>query len=353
MVSPQTNRALRFNRIGGDLFVDEEEIPPPPSNELLVKVHAASVNPVDIQLWRSGLVGVVAGNKGMGRDFSGTVVAVGSDVKGWKEGEDIFGLLFHVFGQGTFSQYINVNPASDPVAKKPTSLTHEQASSIPLVAMTAFSCLEWLPQLLPSSTSSRKVAIRGASGGTGMWLVQLAKVVYDCHVTAICSTRNAEFVRELGADQVIDYTKEDVASALGSQRTLTKQDYDLIVDCVGGTDLLSTYPQIVNPKGAYVTIVGDKTNVKTIGGPITYFTSPGQIWRYIHGWIWGPRYGCIALYMKTAYVEQVARLADRGEVKVEIQEVIEGAFDEREGWRKAIKLMEEGRVRGKVVLAIP
>lgn len=76
--------------------MNEEEIAPLPSSKLLVKVHSASINPVDIQLWRSGLVGVVAGDKGMGRDFSGTVVAVGSNVKGWKEGDDIFGLLFHV-----------------------------------------------------------------------------------------------------------------------------------------------------------------------------------------------------------------------------------------------------------------
>lgn len=78
--------------------MSEEEIPPLPSSELLVKVRLASINPVDIQLWRSGLVGVVAGDKGMGRDFSGTVIAVGSKVNGWKEGDDIFGLLFHVVG---------------------------------------------------------------------------------------------------------------------------------------------------------------------------------------------------------------------------------------------------------------
>lgn len=78
--------------------MNEEELPPLPASELLVKVHSASINPVDIQLWRSGLVGVVAGDKGMGRDFSGTVVAIGSNVKSWKEGDDIFGLLFHVVG---------------------------------------------------------------------------------------------------------------------------------------------------------------------------------------------------------------------------------------------------------------
>ena len=90
-----------------------------------------------------------------------------------------------------------------------------------------------------------------------------------------------------------------------------------------------------------------------MGGPVTYFSNPIQILRYIKGWIWGPRYACVSLLTSSGYLEKVVGLAERGEVKVEIQEVIEGAFDEREGWRKAIEAMEGKRVRGKVVLAIP
>jgi NADPH:quinone reductase-like Zn-dependent oxidoreductase len=96
MALPAVNKALRFSSLGGDLEILEKDVPPLPPDEILVKVHAASINPCDIQLWRSGLVAVVAGDKGMGKDFSGTVVAVGSGVKGWAEGDDIFGLLFHV-----------------------------------------------------------------------------------------------------------------------------------------------------------------------------------------------------------------------------------------------------------------
>jgi NADPH:quinone reductase-like Zn-dependent oxidoreductase len=96
MVLPTINKALRYSSLGGDLEIFEKDIPLLPANEILVKVHAASINPCDIQLWRSGLVAVVAGDKGMGKDFSGTVVAAGSGVKGWAEGDEIFGLLFHV-----------------------------------------------------------------------------------------------------------------------------------------------------------------------------------------------------------------------------------------------------------------
>ncbi|KAF8865221.1 quinone oxidoreductase [Acephala macrosclerotiorum] len=285
----------------------------------------------------------------MGRDFSGTVVEVGANTKRWNPGDDIFGMLLGVFGGGTFSEYISVNPASNPMAKKPNCLTHDQAASIPLVTLTAYACLEWLP---PPTGSRRKVIVRGASGGTGMWLVQLAKVAFDCHVVAICSNKNASFVKDLGADEVIDYTSQDIVSILEARRAAGGQ-FDLLVDCVGGTELLGSYERLLHTKGAYVTIVGDKTDVKSLGGPITYFNTPAQVIRYIKGWIWGPRYACVSLVTKSEYLEKIVSLAERGEVRAEVQEVIEGAFDERQAWKKATKAMEEKRTRGKIVLAIP
>jgi NADPH:quinone reductase-like Zn-dependent oxidoreductase len=186
MSIPSVYNALRYTGPGGELQLTEKEVLPLPPNEVLVKVKAASINPVDIQLWRSGLVAVVSGDKGLGRDFSGTVVSVGKDVKGWTEGDDIFGLLFEAvsqrytvlaisanrflqLGQTTLSQYIHIDPAKTPVAKKPNCFSHEAAAAIPLVALTAYACLDWLP---PAGTAQRKVVVRGASGGTGSWLVQ-------------------------------------------------------------------------------------------------------------------------------------------------------------------------------------
>ncbi|KAH8813094.1 chaperonin 10-like protein [Xylogone sp. PMI_703] len=350
MPRPEINKALRFTAIAGDLEITEQVINPLPANELLVRVRAASINPVDIQLWRSGLVGVVAGDKGMGRDFAGIIVEVGRDVKGWAEGDEVFGLLFHVFGQGTFGEYINVNPSSDPIVRKPASLEFEAAASAPLVSLTAFACLDWMP---PAIGSQRKVIVRGASGGAGSWVVQLAKTAYDCHVTAICSARNVDYVKKLGANEVIDYSSESVIDALLEKRS-SSNEYDLLVDCVGGPELLGVYPQILHNKGAYVTVVGDKTNPRHIGGPMTYFTHPSQIIRYIKGWIWGPRYACISMAMKSEYLEKVASLFEQGELQFPIQEVIKDAFDEeRQGWRRAIELIESRRIQGKVVLEIP
>lgn len=98
MSVPYVYNALRFTGVAGDLQLTEKEVLPLPANEVLVKVKAASINPVDIQLWRAGLLAMASGDKGMGRDFSGTVVSVGTNVKGWAEGDDIFGLLFEAVG---------------------------------------------------------------------------------------------------------------------------------------------------------------------------------------------------------------------------------------------------------------
>jgi len=180
----------------------------------------------------------------------------------------------------------------------------------------------------------------------------VAKVAFDCHVTAICSAKNADYVRKLGADEVIDYTSQDIVQRLESTRS-TGQQYDLIVDCVGGTELFGSYTQLLNPKGAYVTIVGDKSDVKTLGGPVTYVTSPVQIIRYLKGYIFGPRYACVSFLTNSSLLNNVVGLGERGELQVEIQEVISGALDaETQGWKRAIELIESKRIRGKVVLSI-
>ncbi|KAH8596574.1 quinone oxidoreductase [Bisporella sp. PMI_857] len=288
----------------------------------------------------------------MGKDFSGTVVSVGQDVKRFTEGDDVYGLLFEVvYFSRTFSEFIHLDPSKTPVVKKPAILTHEAAASIPLVGLTAYSCLGWLPL---STSNQLKVVIRGASGGTGSWITQIAKIAYGCHVTAICSAKNADYVKELGADEVIDYTSQDVVKSLLSNQASTGK-YDLIVDCVGGTDFFESnaYVQLLNPKGGYVTIVGDRNDVKKFGGPITYLTNPAQVIRYIKGWIWGPRYACVSLSTDPKFLTQISNLAERGQIHVEIQEVIPSALSSSpDSWKHAVSLIESARIRGKVVLSI-
>lgn len=329
-------------------------------NDVLVKVHAAAINPVDIQLWGNSLIGLLAGRKekGIGRDYAGTITAVGSALQRssqWETGDRVFGLCNRPMGEGTFTQYLKIAPASEPLARMPKVWSFEEAASVPLVVLTAFACLDWLP---PESKSpngkSRRVIVSGASGGVGMWAVQLAKKAYGCHVTGICSGRNAEFVKSLAADEVIDYSKQDVAATLLASRPEGKK-YDLYVDCVGGTQMFEHWHDLLHKDAAYITIVGDKTSRTAIGGPLTYFTYPSQIWRHIYGYLFGPKYANVLLYQKGELLEQVARLADDDGMHVVLQDIVKGilsASGHVDAWEKVKRYMVEGRVRGKVVVRI-
>jgi NADPH:quinone reductase-like Zn-dependent oxidoreductase len=156
--------------------------------------------------------------------------------------------------EGTFTHYLAISPTTEPIAKKPATLSHTDASAIPLVVLTAFACLDWLPEPAKSPNSSqRRVVVSGASGGVGMWCVQLAKKIYRCHVIGICSSRNAEFVRALGADEVIDYGVQDVASTL-LERRIEGRKYDLYVDCVGGTEMFDYWVSYFLPSFLFLSL---------------------------------------------------------------------------------------------------
>ena len=243
----------------------------------------------------------------------------------------------------------------EPVAKMPRAWGFEQAASVPLVVLTAFACLDWLPVESKSPNGrERRVVVGGASGGVGMWVVQLAKKVYGCHVTAICSGRNVDFVRGLSADEVIDYAKQDVAETLLASKPEGRK-YDLYVDCVGGTQMFEHWYKLLHNDAAYITIVGDKTSRTAMGGPLTYFTYPSQIWRHVYGYFVGPRYANVLLYQKSDLLKQVAQLADSQDVQVVVQDAVKGILSEAEHvhvWEKVKGYMVEGRVRGNIVVLI-
>jgi NADPH:quinone reductase-like Zn-dependent oxidoreductase len=239
---PENNTSLTYTQPSTPPHLTHTPLSEPGPNEILVKIHAAAINPVDIQLWGNPVIGWLAGKKekGIGRDYSGEIVAIGEELrKGgkWNVGDEVYGLCNRATGEGTFTQYLSVVPG-EPIAKKPKSLNHQEAAAIPLVVLTAFACLDWLPTETQSPNVKRRVIVSGASGGVGIWCVQLAKKLYDCHVIGICSGRNADFVKSLGADEVIDYGTQDVAKALLDGRPEGKK-YDLYIDCVGGTEMFN------------------------------------------------------------------------------------------------------------------
>lgn len=220
-------KAVRYKRYGSPdvLEYTEVEKPTPHADEVLIKIQAAAANPLDWHYMRGApfifrLVEMgfpKPKNPKLGADLAGVVEAVGSSVTQFRVGDAVFGDA-SMIGLGAFAEYICV-PAS-VVILKPTMLSFEEAAAVPVAALTALQGLRDAGGI----QAGHKVLVNGASGGVGSFAVQIAKA-FGAEVTGVCSTRNLELVRSIGADAVIDYTREDFAK-MGKR-------YDLIFDAVG------------------------------------------------------------------------------------------------------------------------
>jgi len=247
-------KAARYHCYGGPEVVKVEDAakPVPADDEVLVRVHAAGLNPLDWHYMRGKpyLVRLSGGfgrpkDPGLGVDFSGTVEAVGQDVTRFRPGDEVFGAR-----SGAFAEYLTVSETRN-VLPKPERLSFEQAAGVGVAAVTALQALRDKGELQPGQT----VLINGASGGVGSFAVQIAKAM-GAQVTGVCSTRNVELVRSIGADRVVDYTREDFTE--GTER------YDLVVDMVGNHPF-GKIRGVLEPEGRYV-IVGSKSDNRWIGG---------------------------------------------------------------------------------------
>ena len=226
------------------LQLKEVEKPTPKDNEVLIRIHAASVVYGDLALV-TGKPFVARLSSGLrkpkyqipGIDVAGRVEAVGSNVKQFQPGDEVFGDLSES-GFGGFAE--NACPRENALALKPTNLTWEEAAAVPQAALVALQGLRDEGQIQPG----QRVLINGASGGNGTFAVQIAKS-FGAEVTGVCSTASLDMVRSIGADHVIDYTQEDF--------TQNEQRYDLILDIVANRSV-SDYVRALSPKGVYVAV---------------------------------------------------------------------------------------------------
>jgi reticulon-4-interacting protein 1, mitochondrial len=307
----------------------------PAPHYLLIRTHAAALNPADIQLMNSPIWSLpyLSHPKVPCADFSGTVLAAGEGTSFQKD-DEVFG--FHLTpGQGgTLAEVLHIKEggpsgAGATIVKKPNDWTHAQAASLPLVWLTARTCIELCEPYVKKDMG--KIVVLGGSSGVGMYVVYLAKE-RGWEVLASCSGRNGEFVKTMGASQIVDYTSENVVERVRSFRP------DAIVDCVGGTDCLG----ITN---RYVTIVGDKTNRASMGGSLIYAFNPRMVLRWFWGWMsWGEKYDCISLDPRKEYLEEALQLPKE---KIIIDSTF--AFDDV---KAAFERLNTGRARGKVVVEI-
>ncbi len=305
-------------------LVDVEK-PVPKENEVLIRVRAASLNPLDWRMMRGkpSIVRAMGGltrpkNPRMGYDVAGVAEAIGSGVTQIKAGEDVFG-----FGRGAFAEY--ACSVEEELVSKPPNLTFEQAASVSVAGRTALQGLRDKGRLQPG----QRVLINGAAGGVGTFAVQLAKWM-GSKVTAVCSARNLDLVRSLGADHVLDYAREDF--------TRSGHRYDVVFDCVANRSL-GDCRRALAPKGVYIAVTGKDVPVL---GPIARF---------------------IAVVMVSSFVSQtltpmMAR-PSRADMIIlrdllesgRITPVIDKCYDFYEV-QSAISYLEQGHARGKVVLTI-
>jgi NADPH:quinone reductase-like Zn-dependent oxidoreductase len=250
-------KAAIRDRYGSPDVVELREIDRPAAadDEVLVRVRAASVNPAD---WY-GMTGtpyvgrmqfgvLKPKSTGLGVDFAGTVEAVGKDVTQFRPGDEVFGGR-----SGAFADYVCVRE-DRAVVPKPANLTFEQAAAVPVAALTALQGLRDKGQIQPG----QKVLINGASGGVGTFAVQIAKAL-GAEVTGVCSTKNVDLVRSIGADHVIDYTQEDF--------TRSDRRYDLMLD-VAGSRSWSECRRVLNPQATLVIVGAPKGN--RLIGPLSH-----------------------------------------------------------------------------------
>jgi NADPH:quinone reductase-like Zn-dependent oxidoreductase len=237
-------KAIVYRNYGSPDVLKCEEIEKPTAedDEVLIKVRAASVNPFDWHFMRGTpyigriMIGLSKPKiTRLGVDVAGQVEAVGKNVTQFKAGDEVFGSC-----RGAFAEYACTSESA--LVTKPNNVTFEQAASVPVAAYTALQALRDKGQI----QKGQKVLINGAAGGVGTFAVQIARS-FGADVAGVCSTRNVDMVRSIGADRVIDYTQEDFTKSV--------QRYDLILDCVGNQSL-SACRRVLSPKGIYIMVGG-------------------------------------------------------------------------------------------------
>ena len=324
-------KAIVYHEFGGPDVLRLEEIdkPVPNDNQLLIRVRALSVNPLDWHfmegtpyLGRPMAFGFLKPTvTRLGVDYAGTVEAVGKNVTEFKPGDEVYGNKF-----GSFAEYVVATDKA--LALKPASLTFEQAASLPVAALTALQALRDHGKI----QSGQKVLINGASGGVGTFAVQIAKS-FGAEVTGVCSGRNAEIVRSLGADHVIDYTKQDFTQ--GAER------YDLILDNVGNRSPLEC-KRALTANGKIVVVGGGGVNDSRWTGPLVGVMKMQMFKPFV-----SQEMKMMLAEMNKKDLGVLADLIQTGKVKPVIDRTY--PFSQLPD---AMRYLEEGHARGKVVITV-
>jgi NADPH:quinone reductase-like Zn-dependent oxidoreductase len=321
-------KAIVYTEYGSPDVLQFKEVvkPTPKDNEVLVKIYAVSANAADLHLLRADpfLIRLSSGllkpkNEILGSDIAGRVEAIGNKVKEFKLGDEVFGDI-SAGGWGGFAEYVCAR--EDALVLKPVKLSFEDAAAVPMAAVTALQGLRSKVQIQPG----QKVLINGASGGVGLFAVQIAKA-FGAEVTAVCSTRNLDIVRSIGADHVIDYTREDF--------TQNGHRYDLIL-AANGYHSISDYRQVLTPRGTYVMTGGAMAQLSEVmlKGPWISMTGSQKMGNLLAR----PNKQDLAFIKELLEAGKVRPVIDRCYPLSEVAD--------------AMRYLEEGHAQGKVVITV-
>jgi len=311
-------KAAFYNKYGSPdvLEIGELEKPKIKEDEILVQAYASSVNPVDWKI-RKGDMKIFTGKKfpkGVGADTVGKITEVGEKVTGFNIDDEVYGKLSGFKGSA-YAEFVVAKP--EDLAPKPKNLGYNEAATVPLAALTAYQALVNQGGM----TKNSKVLVNGCSGGVGHFAVQVAKEL-GADVTGVCSTKNTKLAKELGADKVIDYTKENIVKS--------KDKYDIIFDAVANQSYGKIKP-ILNKNGRYVTTL---PSVGAILSPIT-------------GLLSSKKAKMINAKSNPQDLQRITKMIENGKVKPVIEKIYP-----LEDVREAHRHSETGRVVGKLALSI-
>jgi NADPH:quinone reductase-like Zn-dependent oxidoreductase len=331
-------KAFIVDRYGSNDGVRFGEMPDPElrANDVLVQIHAASVNPLDLKI-RDGKLKLILPYRLpliLGNDLAGVVVGVGSQVRRFKPGDEVYARPDQD-RIGAFAEFISMN--EDAVANKPKELTMEEAASIPLVGLTAWQALIERANL----KKGQKVLIHAGSGGVGTFAIQLAKHV-GAIVATTTSTANLEWVRHLGADIVIDYKKDDFETIL--------RDYDVVLDTLGGETLKKSL-RVLKPGGKLISLSGppDPDFAKDIGSTWTLRLVMRLLSYRIRKKARRHHVSYSFLFMRASgdQLREIGSLIDSGIIRPVVDRVFPFAST-----KEALVYVEKGRAKGKVIVKV-
>jgi NADPH:quinone reductase-like Zn-dependent oxidoreductase len=326
----------KYGDVNISLEVQEVSLPTVGANQILIKTHSASFNPIDYKILRGDFkaMGKIQFPRGIGRDVSGVIKEVGEKVKQLKVGNKVYSRIDDNF-VGTMAEYV-ISNASD-VALIPSNLNHEEAASIPLVGLTSYQALIDIAKL----SAGENILIHAGSGGIGTIAIQLAKHL-GAKVTTTTSTKNVGLVKDLGADKVIDYTKHSYLDE-GAK-------FDVVFDTLGGKHTLDSF-KVLKDGGRVVSISGDLDSVTTkqLGlNKVVRFLLALKVKKVTKAASkMGAIYRFLLMSPNGAQLKELAKLYESGSIKPVIDKTYN--FDDS---IKALDYLAKGRARGKVVVKV-